>query len=148
MAEEKLDLIRDEVGGLIEAHWREIALHQDKVPLDPDWELYEVLDTMGRLVIFTARVGGELVGYSAFILAQALHYKTLQVAESDVFFLREDCRKGLAGARLFRYAEDRLREHGVGNIVYRVKVSRAVSPLLNRMGYQEIERVHSKLLEG
>ena len=44
-------------------HWKELALNQDTIKLDPDWDKFYALDVQGILRILTVRVEGRLVGY-------------------------------------------------------------------------------------
>ena len=74
--QEFLESVRDDAQPLLEAHWQEIALNKDIVPLDPDWDAYEQLEEEGKLFIFTARDGGQLAGYFVVIVAPHIHYKS------------------------------------------------------------------------
>ena len=134
-----------EVGSLLVRHWEEIALDQDTVPLDPDYDSYRRLADLGKLHITTARSNGVLVGYACFFLIQNLHYKSLFVADPDIFWLAPEHRKGSAGFRLLRFAEDRLAEIGVNRVLLRTKLGeKDLARLFDRLGYIPIERLHSK----
>jgi len=136
----------DEAQPLLVDHWHEIALDKDTVPLEPDWEKYRRLEQAGLLNVTTARDDGRLVGYACYIVAPSLHYRSLSVADSDVFFLSREHRRGAAGLGLLRAAEDHLVAAGVGRIVNRVKIHHDVGPLFVRLGFRPIEHVYSKRL--
>lgn len=147
-ARESLRDIKDEVAPLLDAHWREIALDQDTVNLDPLWESYEVIENVGAFVCVTARDDGLLVGYAAYIVARHLHYQQMVVAENDVFFLHPGYRKGLAGPKMFKAAEKILADLGVHKIVNKVKLHHDVGAVFERMGYRPIERIYVKDLRS
>ena len=61
--EEGYDDVINEILPLLEGHWQEIALNQDTIKLNPDYEQYKVLFKAGAMRMVTAREDGELVGY-------------------------------------------------------------------------------------
>jgi len=145
---EKISDIKEELLPLLEKHWREIALDQDTVKLEPDWATYDMLDASGVICLITARHYGELVGYVAYLVVPSLHYKSLRVAENDLYWLDPVFRKGMAGVNLFRAAEVILAGEGVNKIVNKVKLHNDVGRIFERMGYTPIERVYVKTLAG
>ncbi len=127
-------------------HWHEIALDKGKVPLEPDWDKYRLLDQAGVLNLTTARDGTRLVGYALYILANNLHYRTLKVADSDVFFLAKAYRQGCTGLGLLKAAEANLIAAGTDKIINRLKLHYDVGAIFERLGYRPIERVYAKLV--
>jgi GNAT superfamily N-acetyltransferase len=145
-AVESLMAVADEAKPLLLEHWEEIALNRNDTPLDPDWDLYAKLDAAGVYHAVTARLDGALVGYSSYIIQRRnLHYKFC-FADSDIFFLRKDQRRGLAGARLLQFAEASLKAKGVERLFTKTKLApeHDLGPLLDRLGYAPIERVYAK----
>lgn len=138
--------IRAEVEPLLKRHWEEIALNKDSVPLDPDWEKYERINAAGLMHITTARRGGALVGYSAYFVSGNLHYRSLTVAESDIFWLAPEERNGMTGIRLLQAAEEHLKARGVNKIVSKVKLHMDVGHVFTLLGYEPIERVYAKMV--
>jgi GNAT superfamily N-acetyltransferase len=140
--------LRDEAQSLLVAHWQEIALDQDTVPLDDRWDIYELLENQGALNIMTARTkdAGRLVGYVVHIITVNPHYRSLLVADNDIFWLDPAYRKGMAGVRLLRAAEAECKARGCNKIVLKEKVHRSLGRLMEFMGYTLIERVHAKAL--
>lgn len=144
---EQLEAVRDEAAPLLVQHWREIGLNQDTVPLDPDWDAYARIEAAGLMHITTARdADGRLVGYAAYFLMPNLHYRSLHVAETDIFWLDPEHRKGTAGLRLIRAAEEQLKARGVNKIVSKVKLHFDTGPVFERLGYIAIERIYAKTL--
>ena len=133
---------------LIRMHYDEIALHKEVIPLDPDWNRYDLLDAVGDLVCITARDDGKMIGYSVFILTNHLHYKSTRMASNDVLFLHPDYRKGRIGIRLIEHSERHLRTLDVKKIVWHIKRANDFTPILHRMGYLDEEVIVGKILEG
>ena len=145
-AVETLAATRAEAEPLLMRHWDEVALNKETVPLDPDWEMYSRLEAGGIVHVTTARRDGKLVGYAAFLLTNNLHYRTLRVAEGDIFWLAPECRRGRAGIDLMRAAEAQLRDRGVHRIVNKVKLHIDVGPVFEYLGYKPIERIYAKMV--
>jgi hypothetical protein len=135
-----LDLLRE--------HYEEIALHQDAIPLDPDWGRYDALEAAGNLVAYIARDdAGEVVGYALFFVNYHIHYNRTLVAQNDVLFLRKDRRKGTTtGIRLIRFAVEQLTARGVDRIQWHIKTDHDFSPILERMGFVVEEKILGKMI--
>ena len=58
---ERFPEIAGELPPLFRAHWREIALNQETVPLEPDWQRYYEMDLARFLHVLTVRVRGLLL---------------------------------------------------------------------------------------
>jgi GNAT superfamily N-acetyltransferase len=135
---------------LLERHWQEVAFYKD-VPLEPDWELYQVTESIGRLRIFTARIAGEFVGYAAFLLNRNAHYKSSWQAAQDVIFVVPEHRNGRLGAHLVLFAERHLRlETPPVQVVYQHSKASSeldIGPLLKRLGYELVDTIWAKRLD-
>jgi GNAT superfamily N-acetyltransferase len=149
-SEERFSDLRTEGAALFEAHWREAATDH-AVPLDVNWDAYRAFEDVGGVVTITARRGGELVGYAVYIVAPHPRYRSLIVADSDVFFLRPADRRGRVGIELFRYAERVLLARGVRLLTMRIKLHvrpgrgrSTLEPLARRLGYRPIELLCEK----
>jgi len=146
--QEFLCQVVDEIKHLIQLHWEEIALNKDFIKLNPCWESYEQLEEGGKLRIFTARDDGVLVGYFVVIVAHNIHYKDHLFAVNDIIYLHQDYRKGFAGIRLIKFGEKCLKEDGASVLTVNTKTHQAFDPVLERLGFNLIERVYSKPLKG
>lgn len=144
--QEFLATCRGEAEPLLAAHWQEIALNRDLIPLAPDWPAYEALEAAGVLRIFTARDGGRLVGYFAVFVRPHLHYRDTIFAVNDVIYLAPEHRRGWAGPRLIQFAERCLRDDGVTVLAINTKRHRPFDLLLKRMGFGVAETVYQKVL--
>jgi GNAT superfamily N-acetyltransferase len=129
------------------AHWNEVALHKDEIPLDPDFDEYARIEKAGQLHCSVARHRGVCVGYAVVIVRRHLHYKTSLSGYFDLYYLHPNFRAGWAGVRLFRHAEAVMRKRGVERLFTGTKVSLDASVIFKRLGWDESERVWAKLLK-
>lgn len=136
--------IKNEIKPLIEAHYKEIALNQDAIKLNPNWKEYARLDSIGALRCFTARKDGELIGYFVVIVNKSLHYQDHLFAYNDVIFLAKGHRRGMTGVKLIKYATESIKEQGISLMIVNTKVHQSFDKILERLGYNLIERVYSK----
>ena len=138
--------VREEIKPLIIKHWEEIALNQDIIELNPDWDAYGELDRSGLLRVFTVRNKVEsLVGYFVVIVSRSLHYKDHVFANNDIIFVLPEYRKGTTGIKLIDFAERELEAEGIRALNINTKDHQSFDAILQRRGYQMIERVYSKV---
>ena len=140
------DTVKDEVDELFYKHWDDVALNKDKIKLNPDWDFYDILNKAGYLLAYTVRVGAKLVGYLIVVTKKHPHYKDHTFAASDIVFIDKDYRKGLVGYNLIKFATADLKGKGVSVFLVGTKVHKPFDPILNRLGFNLIERIHSKYL--
>jgi len=143
---ENIANVRREIEPLLEQHYKEIALNKDIIKLNPDWRAYAQLDAINGLRIYTARKGGKLMGYFVVIVSRSLHYKDHLFANNDVIFLTKTARKGLTGMKLVKYAIESLKAEGVTKLHVNTKMHQPFDPIMERLGFEEIETVFSKVL--
>lgn len=144
--QEFLETCMKESQGLLENHWKEIALNKDKIKLNPDWDAYLELESKGILKVFTARDSGTLVGYFVVFVHRHIHYKDHLFANNDVLFLSEEYRKGFTGIRLIKFAEGCLKADGVSVLNISTSVYKPFDPIMDRLGFNLIERLYSKYI--
>ena len=133
---------------LLPGHYRELALNQDQVPLDPQYAMYIERERQGGLLFVTLRDAGELVGYYIGFIAPGLHYRTCLTCTTDIFYLRPDKRKGGAGLRMFQFVESELRRRGVQRWFMGSKVHMDASYLFKLIDAEPVETYYSKWLGG
>ena len=146
--QEFLDQVKDDALYLLDLHYNEIALNQDKIKLNPDWDVYKELEQEGKLKIFTARDNDTLVGYFVVVVGVNMHYKDHTFACNDIIYLHKDYRKGFAGIKLIKFAKKCLTEDGVSVLAINTKVHQPFDRVLERLGFNLIERVYSSYLQG
>ncbi len=133
-----------EMEPLLRSHYEEIS-HDKSIPLDPDWTAYLAAEAAGKLLIFTARTTArDLVGYAVFFVGPHPHYKSTTFAVQDILFVRPDHRG--TGGRLVIWADQALTDYGVDRVVHHVKVAHDFSPMLERLGYELMDKIMVKNL--
>lgn len=125
-------------------HWEELALNKDKVPLAPQYDVYEARDDAGQLLLVTLREAGRLVGYFIGFIAPGLHYKTCLTLTMDIFWTHPDVRGGFAGVKLFRAVEKDARRRGVHRIFYGSKMHKDASRLFEFLKMEPVEMYYTK----
>src|SRR2546421_12373618 len=121
--EEAFDSIVEELKPLLYDHLTELANHKDIRPLDPNYESYSVLNSLGNIRIFTVRNEGKLIGYASFVISNCLHYKTWVWAVCDVYYLHTDYRKTITSERMFNKIEAWLKDMKVNSVMVQDKVN-------------------------
>jgi GNAT superfamily N-acetyltransferase len=127
-------------------HYEELALNKDKVPLDPQYDLYLAREDRGEVIYVTLREDGKLIGYFVGFVAPGLHYKTCLTCTMDLFYVHPDHRNGLGGLRLFRAVEKELRRRGVQRWFVGSKIHKDISRLFEALKFDPVETYYSKWL--
>lgn len=133
----------EEVMPLLPAHYLELALDQDKVPLSPQYEEYLRRDDLGQVVCIAMRSAGELVGYFVGFKAPGLHYSTCLTLTLDIFWLHPDHRGMGGGMILFDAVEKEAKRLGVDRMFVGSKTHLPADWLFERRGYQKVETYYS-----
>lgn len=136
----------DELKVLLPDHYRELALNQDQVPLDPQYEIYIENEHKGGLLFVALRDAGVMVGYYIGFIAPGLHYKTCLTCITDIFYVRPDKRNGTAGIKMFRFVEKELKRRGVNRWFTGSKVAHDASALFDYLKFDRVEIFYSKWL--
>ena len=132
----------EEMKPLFPEHWAELALNQDKVPLDPQYDIYLERDRRGEVLFIAGRSHGGLVGYFVGFVAPWLHYKTCLTLTMDIFWVHPEYR-GRSGIALFRAVQAEAKRRGVQRMFVGSKCHKDASWLFEKLGYQEVERYYS-----
>lgn len=129
-------------------HWSELT-HYPDIPLDVDWNRYELAEKLGKLRAFTARVGDRLVGYVAFFVDYNGHYRSSLQAVQDVLYLLPEYRaRPRVGLRLIAFADHELAREGVQVAYQHQKLAHpALGRLLQISGYEPMETLWVKRLD-
>ena len=147
---ERFHAIAHELPPLFMEHWRELALNQDVIPLDPDWDKYYTMDVAGNLRVMTVRVpSGQLVGYCFLMVGPHLHYKSTLWGHVDMYWIHPAERQGWLGVRIFKTLIRDARAMGAANLTLATKthfMDNRVTKLLQRLGFAPIETVHAMRL--
>lgn len=143
---ERFSDIEAECIPLFEKHYKEISHFQD-IDLAPDLEQYRKLSDIGFLKCFTARSeSSELIGYSFFFVKHNLHYKKSLQAVNDIIFIDKE-KRGF-GAEFIAWCDLQLKEIGCQVVYHHVKASKDWGPMIKRQGYELVDLIYAKRLDG
>lgn len=133
---------------LWEAHWEEVAIHQERIKLDVDVASYAALDASGKLLIVTVRDHGVLVGYWKGLILGHLHYLSTLHGTMDIVYLAPAYRRGMLAWRLFKRVEQEAKDRGVVRLSQGTKIHNGLDlgRLYERLGYECTEHHFTKLL--
>jgi GNAT superfamily N-acetyltransferase len=137
----------EELKPLLPLHYEELALDQEKVPLDPQYEVYLEREARGELLFVIVRDEEKaLVGYYIGFISPGLHYQTCLTCITDIFYLKQDARGGGLGVRLFQFVERELKSRGVDRWFVGSKWHKDASKLFEYLGFGKVETYYSKYL--
>ena len=143
---ESLTDILEELKPLLPRHYEELALNQDKVPLDPIYEAYLDKDARGEVLFVTLREEGALRGYFVGFVAPHLHYRTCLTCQMDIFWLAPEARGHRGGIKLFRFVRQELQRRGVQRWFVGSKCHKDASVLFEAIGMTKVETYYSEWL--
>lgn len=129
---------------LLEENWVRSESYIGELPLDPDFEKYRKLDALDMVKCFTARRGGELVGYVVYFTAFSLHHRTVKSAHGDIVYVKADLGLGRVVFLLLEAAEATMRAEGVQYCGWFVHQDGRARQILERRGYKADELVMEK----
>jgi len=144
--QEFLAQVKPDIEPLLRQDWEEIEHNKELHKFDPAWELYEALEEINSLSIFTVRSDSNLIGYFVVITMPSLHCRGLTQALCDIIYLDKDYRKGLIGYKLFKFAEDCVREDGADVLYVATTKVNPIDNLMVKLGYNKIETRFEKVL--
>lgn len=145
--EEKFSDVIEELKPVLPLHYEELAMNKKYFTLDPDYNLYFLLEKNGTLNVVTARKDGEIVGYFWTFMRPHHHYKQNFVAEVDIYYVHPDHRGNGVGYNLFKFHEETMKKYGVMQIANVCKMHQDHTPLFESLGYNQVERVFTKIIK-
>lgn len=146
-APEAFPAFLEEVKPLLPAHYEELALNQDRVPLSPQYDEYLRRDEKGMVLTIALRDAGSLVGYFIGFIAPGLHYSTCLTLHLDIFWIHPDHRGQKGGFMLFKAMEAEAKRRGVQRLFVGSKTHLPADFLFEKLGYHKVESVYSVMLE-
>jgi len=143
---ESFEAVFPEALPLLEAHWQELGSAPEEA-LNVNLPLYQQADANESLRVFTARLDGKLVGYSAIFVHNGIHCAHQKQATQDVFYVMPEYRGGMIGTRLIKTAEECLWCEEVQVTYQHTNVKNMLlGRLLEALGYEPDSIVYKKRL--
>lgn len=122
----------DAIKELLEIHWAECATDKKTMVLDPDFETYKQLDSLGRVLALFAYYNDVIVGYAINFVSTHPHYKQMKVCYSDIIFLDPMFRDTSLGLRLKKQTEIEAKNIGCEVVLWSAKEGSTFSKILQR----------------
>ena len=132
---ERLADILHELHPLHVAHWQETEGYRHGLALNPDYLAFIAAEQSGRMLLFTVRKDGELVGNMRFFISASLHTQTPYASE-DTLYLTPSARGGFLSSALIKFAERCIRSLGIHEVRLSTKTTNKSDVLMRRLGYE------------
>lgn len=132
-----------EMKEMFPAHWRELGLFQDKMPLDPRYDIYESREARGELVMATLRKDGKVVGYWPTWIAPGIHYGSTLTATMDILYIDPEHRGDGSGKLLFDALKAELLRRGVKLWWAGSKNHKQIEWFLKMLGFEPMETYYA-----
>ena len=142
---EDFEDVKHQIAEMAFDHWKEIEHYQDEIKLDIDLETYSSMASSGILKTITVRDNHKLIGYILMLVHKHLHHKE-KFAVNDIFYIHPSHRKGYAGIKIFKFAEEVMRAEGVKLMLLSCKTHLDKGNIFKRLGFKPTEISYSKLL--
>ena len=140
------ELIEDIVP-ILEDHYMETELYADRIPLNPDYNMYQVGNDVGIIHFYTARDNGALVGYIIMMLAHKPHAKDSLYAMCDMIYVDPAYRSTEVAPELIQFMEAEVKGHGAEVVIINVKAHLRPDSLMQKLAYKEADVSFSKYLK-
>ena len=139
----------EELKPFFPAHWEELGIFKDRMPLAPSYARYLRATAGGEVTLVTVRRDGRLCGYAVFFLDfMPLHYGQTPTARADIFYLPPEERRTGAGKAMFTQAEAELRRRGIKCWWVGFKIDHDLEQFFRSMGFEPYETHCAKWLGG
>jgi GNAT superfamily N-acetyltransferase len=158
IAIERFTDVLDELHDLHVKHYSETEKHRQGLPLNPDYQAMADAEASGKMVQFTVRKDGALVGNLRVYVGVSLHTgtpfavfptRTKDVgSEEDTLYLLPEHRGGFLAIALLRYAHGVLIDLGMRQIRANSKMLNKAGVLMKRIGYTHIAEMYEFVLEA
>ena len=143
---EKYHDVIEELKPHLHEHYKEVAMYQDKIDFDPNYEAYGVAQDNGMLYIYTMRDEDELVGYNIFFVQTHPHYSSNMFAVNDIVYIAPNYRHKVDTLGFFAYCENSLKELGVDVMTYHMKVLKTFEMLMKTLEMDHAEHMYTKYI--
>ena len=134
---ESFSEILPELHVLHEKHFAETEKHRAGVVMNPDYGYMKASERAGKLLQFTVRKGGFLVGNMRVYLYHDLHAQQLTCRE-DTFYLLPEHRGSFLAVRLWQFVERSVLSLGVREIRFSSKLANKADRMAVYLDYTPV----------
>lgn len=143
---EKFSELLPELKEMVFDHARDTELYNEQMPLEPKYEIYQLLEDNGSLFFVTAREEvGKLVGYLSLIIEDHPHHSAKSATNNLLYVHPLYRRKSIAKGMLER-AEEELKKEDISLFQFIVKAAHPCTRLSEELGFDCSEIVYSKYI--
>ena len=139
--------IIEEMKPLLEEHYKEIAMYQDHIDLNPNYYLYELMSATGQVHFFSARDDGKLIGYCVTFVHPNPHYKDHIYAVNDIVYVDPEYRHSLVAPTMLTNLEAIMKDAGVSVMSFHMKTYKPFESLMSGLGYDKAEILFMKYIK-
>jgi hypothetical protein len=131
---------------LMEQEYDEFEKYRRKIPMAVDFERMLEAERQFRYRMWAAHKEGLLIGFIEFHLGPTFHNKIMLYAQDGGYYLTPEFRDVFVYLKMWRTAENALRDLGVQVILAHDNVVRPVAPIFKRLGYDPVGVAYLKIL--
>lgn len=131
---------------LMEQEYYEFEKYHRQIPMAVDFERMLEAERQFRYRMWAAHQDGLLIGFIEFHLGPTFHNRSMLYAQDGGHFLAPEFRDVFTFLKMWRTAEEALRELGVQVILAHDNDVRPVAPVFKRLCYQPVGTVYLKVL--
>lgn len=143
--EERLDDVLEELEPLLQEHYKEVAMYQDKIELNPDYDLYRLMERQGTLHILTAR-DPDLQGYCVTFINKHPHYKDHKYAVNDIIYVSPEHRHTDVAYEMLKELERLMLLEGVSVMTFHMKHYKSFQTLMSARHFDPAEYLYTKYI--
>jgi GNAT superfamily N-acetyltransferase len=136
---EKFSDVIEAIRPLFPAHWEEVGIFKDRMPLAPRYEVYRAEEAAGGLVMPILRVDGKVAGYWPHFVGLGLHYGQTLTATMDILYV-DPAHRGNGGAMMLgKCTAAELKRRGVQAWFAGSKNHKQIEGFLMMLGFEPVE---------
>ena len=144
--ESYLEII-DEVKETVAEHYEETELYSKEIPLDPNYEMYQLLNAQGVAQYFTARLDGALKGYLLVFIEHKPHCQTALYSVADMIYVAPGFRRSGVAENLMEVWEAEMRKQGVSVLAISFKHEMNPRDMMDHLEYDSVETLYTKYIK-
>lgn len=145
---ERLADCLEEMKPFFPVHHAELGLFKDRMPLDPQYDVYLRREDAGEVIAVCLREDGAMAGYFVGFVTPGLHYRQTLSCTMDICYIREDLRNGGAGRMLFSAVKAALTARGVKCWYVGSKDHKPIEEFYRAFGFTPADHYFAMWLDG
>ncbi len=137
----------EEMKPFLEEHHKEAGLYSDLIDLDPNYELYSLMNKTGVCHMFTARDDDILIGYCVTFIQPHPHCKNENFAVNDIVYVGKEYRHTEVASEMISELELIMKQKGVTVMTFTMKTFKTFESLLDSLDFDKSEVIFTKYIK-